>query len=57
VVATYTLTGRRTSRHQASLPADGVGDAGVHVSRLAKLGVAGRGEAAVVAHRFGLDKQ
>jgi DNA-binding CsgD family transcriptional regulator/tetratricopeptide (TPR) repeat protein len=31
--------------------------AGVHVSRiLAKLGVAGRGEAAAVAHRLGLDK-
>jgi DNA-binding CsgD family transcriptional regulator len=29
----------------------------VHVSRiLAKLGVAGRGEAAAVAHRLGLDK-
>jgi hypothetical protein len=29
-----------------------------HVSRiLAKLGVAGRGEAAAVAHRLGLDKQ
>ena len=34
------------------------GTAGVHVSRiLAKLGVAGRGEAAAVAHRLGLDKQ
>jgi DNA-binding CsgD family transcriptional regulator len=32
--------------------------AGVHVSRiLAKLGVAGRGEAAAMAHRLGLDKQ
>jgi DNA-binding CsgD family transcriptional regulator/tetratricopeptide (TPR) repeat protein len=32
--------------------------AGVHVSRiLAKLGVSGRGEAAAVAHRLGLDKQ
>jgi len=32
--------------------------AGVHVSRiLAKLGVAGRGEAAAIAHRLGLDKQ
>jgi DNA-binding CsgD family transcriptional regulator len=32
--------------------------AGVHVSRiLAKLGVAGRGEAAAVAHRLGLDQQ
>jgi DNA-binding CsgD family transcriptional regulator len=32
------------------------GTAGVHVSRiLAKLGVAGRGEAAAVAHRLGLD--
>jgi DNA-binding CsgD family transcriptional regulator/tetratricopeptide (TPR) repeat protein len=32
--------------------------AGVHVSRiLTKLGVAGRGEAAAVAHRLGLDKQ
>jgi DNA-binding CsgD family transcriptional regulator len=32
--------------------------AGVHVSRiLAKLGVTGRGEAAAVAHRLGLDKQ
>jgi len=31
--------------------------ASVHVSRiLAKLGVAGRGEAAAIAHRFGLDK-
>jgi hypothetical protein len=41
-----------------ALAADGVGDAGVDVSRiLAKLGVAGRGEAAVVAHRFGLHKQ
>jgi DNA-binding NarL/FixJ family response regulator len=31
--------------------------ASVHVSRiLAKLGVAGRGEAAAVAHRLGLDK-
>jgi DNA-binding NarL/FixJ family response regulator len=31
--------------------------AGVHVSRiLAKLGVAGRGEAAAIAHRLGLDK-
>jgi len=31
--------------------------AGVHVSRiLAKLGVTGRGEAAAVAHRLGLDK-
>jgi DNA-binding CsgD family transcriptional regulator len=31
--------------------------AGVHVSRiLAKLGVAGRGEAAAVAHRLGLDR-
>ena len=32
--------------------------AGVHVSRiLAKLGVAGRGEAAAVAHRLGLDRR
>ena len=32
--------------------------AGVHVSRiLAKLGVTGRGEAAAVAHRLGLDTQ
>ena len=32
--------------------------AGVHVSRiLAKLGVAGRGEAAAVAYRLGLDRQ
>jgi DNA-binding CsgD family transcriptional regulator/tetratricopeptide (TPR) repeat protein len=32
--------------------------AGVHVSRiLAKLGAAGRGEAAAIAHRLGLDKQ
>jgi DNA-binding CsgD family transcriptional regulator/tetratricopeptide (TPR) repeat protein len=32
--------------------------ASVHVSRiLAKLGVAGRGEAAVIAHRLGLDKR
>jgi DNA-binding CsgD family transcriptional regulator len=32
--------------------------AGVHVSRiLAKLGVAGRGEAAAIAHRLGLDKR
>jgi DNA-binding NarL/FixJ family response regulator len=32
--------------------------ASVHVSRiLAKLGVAGRGEAAAVAHRLGLDRQ
>jgi DNA-binding NarL/FixJ family response regulator len=32
--------------------------ASVHVSRiLAKLGVAGRGEAAAVAHRLGLDKK
>jgi DNA-binding CsgD family transcriptional regulator/tetratricopeptide (TPR) repeat protein len=32
--------------------------AGVHVSRiLAKLGVTGRGEAAAIAHRLGLDKQ
>jgi DNA-binding CsgD family transcriptional regulator/tetratricopeptide (TPR) repeat protein len=32
--------------------------AGVHVSRiLAKLGVAGRGEAAAAAHRLGLDRQ
>jgi DNA-binding CsgD family transcriptional regulator len=32
--------------------------ASLHVSRiLAKLGVAGRGEAAAVAHRLGLDKQ
>jgi predicted ATPase/DNA-binding CsgD family transcriptional regulator len=32
--------------------------AGVHVSRiLTKLGVAGRGEAAAVAHRLGLDRQ
>jgi DNA-binding CsgD family transcriptional regulator len=32
--------------------------ASVHVSRiLAKLGVAGRGEAAAIAHRLGLDKQ
>ena len=31
--------------------------AGVHVSRiLAKLGVTGRGEAAAIAHRLGLDK-
>jgi hypothetical protein len=31
--------------------------ASVHVSRiLAKLGVAGRGEAAAVAHRLGLDR-
>jgi hypothetical protein len=31
---------------------------GVHVSRiLAKLGVAGRGEAAAIAHRLGLDEQ
>jgi DNA-binding CsgD family transcriptional regulator len=31
--------------------------ASIHVSRiLAKLGVAGRGEAAAVAHRLGLDK-
>jgi DNA-binding CsgD family transcriptional regulator len=30
----------------------------VHVSRiLAKLGVTGRGEAAAIAHRLGLDKQ
>ena len=34
------------------------GTAGVHVSSiLAKLGVAGRREAAAVAHRLGLDKQ
>jgi DNA-binding NarL/FixJ family response regulator len=33
------------------------GTAGVHVSRiLAKLGVAGRVEAAAIAHRLGLDK-
>jgi DNA-binding CsgD family transcriptional regulator len=33
-------------------------NAGVHISRiLAKLGVAGRGRAAAVAHRLGLDKQ
>jgi DNA-binding CsgD family transcriptional regulator/tetratricopeptide (TPR) repeat protein len=33
------------------------GTAGVHVSRiLAKLGAAGRGEAAAIAHRLGLDK-
>jgi DNA-binding CsgD family transcriptional regulator len=32
--------------------------ASVHVSRiLAKLGVAGRGEAAAIAHRLGLDQQ
>ena len=32
--------------------------ASVHVSRiLAKLGAAGRGEAAAIAHRLGLDKQ
>jgi DNA-binding CsgD family transcriptional regulator len=32
--------------------------ASIHVSRiLAKLGVAGRGEAAVIAHRLGLDKR
>ena len=32
--------------------------ASAHVSRiLAKLGVAGRGEAAVIAHRLGLDKR
>jgi DNA-binding CsgD family transcriptional regulator len=32
--------------------------ASIHVSRiLAKLGVAGRGEAAAIAHRLGLDKQ
>jgi DNA-binding NarL/FixJ family response regulator len=32
--------------------------ASLHVSHiLAKLGVAGRGEAAAVAHRLGLDKQ
>jgi DNA-binding CsgD family transcriptional regulator len=32
--------------------------ASIHVSRiLAKLGVAGRGEAAAVAHRLGLDKR
>jgi DNA-binding NarL/FixJ family response regulator len=32
------------------------GTASVHVSRiLAKLGVAGRGEAAAIAHRLGLD--
>jgi DNA-binding CsgD family transcriptional regulator len=32
--------------------------ASVHVSRiLAKLGVTGRGEAAAIAHRLGLDKQ
>jgi DNA-binding NarL/FixJ family response regulator len=32
--------------------------ASVHVSRiLTKLGVAGRGEAAAVAHRLGLDKR
>jgi len=31
--------------------------ASIHVSRiLAKLGVAGRGEAAAIAHRVGLDK-
>jgi DNA-binding CsgD family transcriptional regulator/tetratricopeptide (TPR) repeat protein len=34
------------------------GTAGVHVSRiLAKLGVTGRGEAAAIAHRLGLDQQ
>jgi DNA-binding CsgD family transcriptional regulator len=34
------------------------GTAGVHVSRiLAKLGAAGRGEAAAIAHRLGLDRQ
>jgi DNA-binding CsgD family transcriptional regulator/tetratricopeptide (TPR) repeat protein len=34
------------------------GTAGVHVSRiLTKLGVAGRGEAAAIAHRLGLDRQ
>jgi DNA-binding CsgD family transcriptional regulator len=32
--------------------------AGVHVSRiLTKLGVTGRGEAAAVAHRLGLDRK
>jgi DNA-binding CsgD family transcriptional regulator len=32
--------------------------AGIHVSRiLAKLGVAGRGEAAATAHRLGLDRR
>jgi DNA-binding CsgD family transcriptional regulator len=32
--------------------------ASIHVSRiLAKLGAAGRGEAAAIAHRLGLDKQ
>jgi len=32
--------------------------ASVHVSRiLAKLGVTGRGDAAAIAHRLGLDKQ
>jgi DNA-binding NarL/FixJ family response regulator len=32
--------------------------ASIHVSRiLTKLGVAGRGEAAAIAHRLGLDKQ
>jgi DNA-binding CsgD family transcriptional regulator len=32
--------------------------ASIHVSRiLAKLGVAGRGEAAAIAHRLGLDKR
>ena len=44
-------TNRRIARDVTSRTA------GVHVSRiLAKLGVTGRGEAAAVAHRLGLDK-
>jgi hypothetical protein len=45
-------SGRRRAKNSTSSEA-----AGVHVSRiLAKLGVAGRGEAAAVAHGLGLDK-
>jgi DNA-binding CsgD family transcriptional regulator len=47
----------RTNRQVAEDLFISIKTAGVHVSRiLAKLGVAGRGEAAAVAHRLGLDK-
>jgi DNA-binding NarL/FixJ family response regulator len=47
----------RTNRHIGQALYITPKTASVHVSRiLAKLGVAGRGEAAAVAHRLGLDK-
>ena len=51
------MTDGRSNRQIAEELFISVKTASVHVSRiLAKLGVTGRGEAAAVAHRLGLDK-